>query len=208
YFLFPLLRRWFNRYGVAPLLLLSLMAMAVINLFMYRFSNTGIDPMALVIGHLPLFCLGLVLAKYKNRPMPLWLFLGACVVFVLGNFYMKAWLFSQLSVTIIFLYVYLFLKQTVKPGAGLFRKSLFFMGNLSMYVFAVNGFLRAPFLQQTAQQPAIGIKCLILAAFLLFVILVALLLRVTEKTMLRLLFKQRKQEQPLEPQASTRTSIG
>lgn len=181
YFVFPLLRKWFNRYGVLLLLFVSLVGWALINLFLYRLSATGIDPMALVIGHLPVFCFGMLLAKYKSRPMPVGIFIVACLVFLLANFYMKAWLFSRVSVIILFLYAYVFLKKTAKPGKGAFRNALLFIGNLSMYLFAVNGFLRAPFLQQTTETSSPGVKCVIFVAFLLFVFLVALLLRFTEK---------------------------
>ena len=186
YLLFPLLRKWLDRYSLLPLILLSLASWVSVYVFIFKIKSTGVNPIALVVGHLPVFCLGLVLAKYKNLAMPFWLLIGACALFYLGNLNHQAWLFSQLSVTIILLYGYIFLKAMANPGPGAFRNVLFFTGNLSMYLFAVNGFLRTPFIQQSEQYASVGIKILILVVFLLFVTLVALLLRLAEKGFLKL----------------------
>lgn len=191
YLLFPLLRKWLNRYGVLPLVVISIVCLALVNLFLYRFRSVGISPVSLVIGHLSVFCLGMVLAKHKNLPMPLWVLLSALGVLLLSNWNMKAWLFSQVSVTLVFLYFYVLLKQTIPSVSPRIKQALFFVGHLSMYLFAVNGFLRAPFLQLTEQQNSVWAKGLVLFAYLLFVTLVALLLRLAEKKFLFLLSKKR-----------------
>jgi len=194
YLIFPLLRKGFNKYGLVFLVCLSLFCLALVNLFLYRFSATGVFPIALVIGHMSVICLGLALAKYKNIPMPIWVLLVALAVLFLSNWYMKAWLFSRICVTIFFLYGYVFAKQVIHIGDGWIRKTLFFVGDLSMYLFAVNGFLRAPFLQLTEQHTNSGIKFLILVVYLSFVAGVAMLLRLTEKYVLQLLSNKRHAE--------------
>lgn len=185
YLLFPLLRRWFDRYGVWPLLLLSAGSWILQLLFTSKLNAIGWTLNTLVIGHLPVFCLGIFLAKYKNVAMPWTLFAGACVLFYLGNLYLAGWVFSQISITVIFLYGYVFLKKLVRVKSGRFRSALFFTGNLSMYLFAVNGFLRHPFIQQAQRHPSLAAKCGVLAAFLAFVVLMALLLQGAEKLLLQ-----------------------
>ena len=185
YLLFPLLRSWFTRYGILPLLILSVFSWTLQYFFTSRLNELGWTLNTLVIGHLPVFSLGIVLANYKGRSMPLWLFAGACMLFYLGNRYLEGWIFSQLTVTIIFLYVYVFLKEFIRLKRGVLRHVIFFIGNLSMYLFAVNGFLRHPFIQQVNRHPSITVKCAIVAGFLLFVTLVALLLRLAEKYFLK-----------------------
>lgn len=185
YFVFPLLRKWLNRYGIWPLAVLSVASWIVQILFTAKLNALGWSLNTLVIGHLPVFSLGLALAKYKNLPMPWWLFLGACVLFYVGNLVMPAWVFSQISITFILLYLYLFLKKRFRPGNGLFRRTLLFTGNLSMYLFAVNGFLRHPFIQQVARHSNIAVKCFILLCFLAFVVGIAILLRLAEKLFLK-----------------------
>jgi peptidoglycan/LPS O-acetylase OafA/YrhL len=189
YLLFPLLRNLFNRYGVWPLALLSALSWLLQMLFTAKLNALGWTLNTLVIGHLPVFCLGFVFAKYKNIVLPWTVFLGAGVLFYLGNLHSAAWVFSQFCVTILLLYGYVLLKKLIRPGAGVFRRLLFFVGNLSMYLFAVNGFLRHPFLQQAMRHPSVAIKWLVLLCFLLFVTVVALLLRLAETWFLRIFSK-------------------
>jgi hypothetical protein len=156
-----------------------------------------VKPVALVIGHLPVFCLGLLLARHKNQQMPLRVLIGMCVLFALSNVYKPAWFFAQICITVIFLYGYIFLKKMVPRPTGVVRNVLFFVGNLSMYLFAVNGFLRAPFLEQAEQESNISMKWVVLIVFLVFVTLVALLLRFVEKHFLRLFSKPLFQKLPV-----------
>jgi peptidoglycan/LPS O-acetylase OafA/YrhL len=194
YLVFPLLRNWFNRYGVWPLVVLSVITWVMQIFFTAEMIELGVPINTLVIGHLPVFCLGLVLAKYKDLPMPWWVLLGTGVLFYFGNLYLPAWVFSQLCVTVIILYVYLLLKAFFRPDDGFFRRTLLFIGNLSMYLFAVNGFLRHPFIQQVERHPNYAVKALIVLCFLLFVIGVALLLRLAEKYFLKAFSKPHRQQ--------------
>jgi peptidoglycan/LPS O-acetylase OafA/YrhL len=193
YLVFPLLRNWFNRYGMWPLVLLSVASWVLQIFFTAKMNALGWPLNTLVIGHLPVFCLGLVLAKYNDLLLPWWVFVAACVLFIFGNLYMPAWVFSQISITVIFLYVYLFLKRFFRPRQNIFRRVLLFTGNLSMYLFAVNGFLRHPFLLQVARHSNTGIKVAIVIGFLMFVTFVAILLRVAEKYFLKLVSPNRQQ---------------
>jgi peptidoglycan/LPS O-acetylase OafA/YrhL len=197
YLLFPLLRNLFNRYGVWPLALLSALSWLLQMLFTAKLNSLGWTLNTLVIGHLPVFCLGFVFAKYKNTALPWTVFLGAGVLFYLGNMHSAAWVFSQFCVTILLLYGYVLLKKLIRPGAGVFRRLLFFAGNLSMYLFAVNGFLRHPFLQQAMRHQSVAINWLVLLCFLLFVTVVALLLRLAETWFLKIFSKPH--AKPLHP---------
>lgn len=184
YLAFPLLRNWFNRYGPTPLILLSVSSWIVQMLFTSKLNVLGWNLNTLVIGHLPVFSLGLLLAKYQNFKISIWIFFAAVILFVLGNLYQPAWVFSQLCVTIIFLYIYRVLKKSVASSFKRIRKPVFFVGNLSMYLFAVNGFLRHPFIQQVLRHPTEAVRYGVLIAFLIFVVLVALFLRWMEKLFL------------------------
>lgn len=197
YFVFPLLRNVFNKYGILPLAILSIASWILQLFFTSKLNALGWTFNTLVIGHLPLFCLGLVLGKYRNLKMPWAVFAGACLLFYLGNLSMAGWVLSQVSITLIFLYLYRLLKKFVHPGNGAFRNVLFFVGNLSMYLFAVNGFLRHPFIQQAEQHPSVGLKCAILLGFLAFVVLVALLLRFAENLFLKTFSKPHVQPAPV-----------
>ena len=187
YLLFPLLRNLFNKYGITPLVLLSL-ASWLLQIF---FNNILIEKGWLinttVIGHIPVFALGLVLAKKEKFQMPFWLFIAACFLFYLGNISEIAWVTSRFWITIIFLYAYIFLKRFKYFHHTYIAKPILFIGAISMYIFAVNGFLRHPFVQQVLKFHDSSLKFLIALLFVCFVIGVALLLKSAEQ----LVFKVR-----------------
>ena len=186
YVLFPLLKKWFDRYGAMPFIITSLIIWVVQILFTQKLNALGWNINTTVIGHLPVFFLGFMLAKNKNQAMPLLGFIVALVVvFYAGNLNIATWVVVPVMVVALTLYAYLFLKTLLRPADNTFTRSLLFVGNLSMYIFAVNGFLRHPFIQQAERYSNVAVKCAILLGFLLFVIVMALLLRTAEKYFLK-----------------------
>ena len=181
YLIFPLLRKWYDRYGVMPLILLSLQSCVLQILFNDQLALKGWLINTTVIGHIPVFALGLILAKRKNIPMPAWAFIGCCILFYIGNLTNFAWVFSRIWITVIILYAYLFFKQFIRSGNGYAARAVLFLGNISMYMFAVNGFLRHPFVQLVLRYDNPFIKFACTVAFVLFVICIALILKTAEK---------------------------
>ena len=192
YLLFPLLRKLFARHGLKALVLLSLCSWIIQILFTDTLNRAGWTLNTTVIGHLPTFCLGLAAASQKSLRIPALLFAAACIVFYIGNMSMVAWVFSQVMVVLISLYAYLYLKNKLVVGTGFLRSFLFFTGNLSMYLFAVNGFLRHPFVHYAARLDNGFAKCAVLIAFLTLVTLAALTLQWAEKQFLKLVDRQPK----------------
>lgn len=176
YLVFPFLYKLFNKYGHFPFIILSL----VIWLVEYRFNASLIDAgwylNTLVIGHLPVIYLGMAATKmkigYSNNT---WIALVALLVFYVGNKYALWWFFANISVTVLILHVYLLVKQ-LPVEKQLLKKVVLFYGTISMYLFAVNGFLRHPFLLAILRTDSIWAKSAIALAFIIFATMVAVIL--------------------------------
>lgn len=192
YLIFPWLKKLFDRYGATPLILLSLASCLLQVFFNDPLDRQGILINTTVIGHLPIFALGFLAARYKSLPMPAWVFLLCCALFYAGNLDGAAWVFSRIWITVIILYVYVALKRVIRAREGWWARALLFTGEISMYIFAVNGFLRHPFMHQALKTDNPALRFAITAAFVLFVYGVALLLRAAERLYFRILSRDEK----------------
>lgn len=98
------------------------------------------------IGNLPVFVLGMLLAKTKfdlsTTPKYVWVL--ALILFILGQYNRYFWYLSQLAFLTLFITTY----TVVKPyfNYKTLKKTLLFTGKLSMCLFVVNGFMRTPWL--------------------------------------------------------------
>jgi hypothetical protein len=116
--------------------------------------------------------------------MPWWVFLLSCVILVGGNIYSWLWPFANLAASVILLVTIqglIGLKSRMKNGYALISA----IGVISMYLFAVHGFMRSPFIN-LANVIANPIASMVIG--LLFVIVacgVAALLMYTESAVRR-----------------------
>ena len=186
YLVFPLLRRLFDRYGAVALLLLSILSYVLQLLFNNTLIHQGLFINTTVIGHLPVFALGLILAKKNNILVRWWLFLVVLLLFYFGNNSEVGWLFTRVWFVVLMLYVYLFIKQFIPSKTNLPARLILFIGSMSMYIFVVNGFLRQPFLDAVLKTNSLIFKLLITFGFVAYVIGVALLLHAAERLYLRI----------------------
>ncbi len=132
------------------------------------------------MGNLPVFVLGMILAKtnfnFNKTSVLLWGL--ALVVFVLGQFNHYFWYLSQLSIVIVVIPLFLKLKQVVKCN----KLSIFliFTGQLSMYLFAINGVLRAPWFSLLRNTESKWLPYLFLFGHLITIYVIALIVRKME----------------------------
>ena len=146
YLLFPWLYRLIRRWKGMGFAGVCLVSYGLIFLFLKVFNlHGGFIVMQNSIGHLPEFCLGILLAfSVDKRIHWLWLIL-AVAMFCLGNVFSWAYPFTFLSLTLIAVFAYQGLKSL--PGKkGWIGNPLAYFGALSMMLFVVNGPFRAPFL--------------------------------------------------------------
>jgi peptidoglycan/LPS O-acetylase OafA/YrhL len=136
YFFWPELRKYAIRYGPRGLAILStgsLMLTYFANPLLERWS---VNLLETPIGHLPEICLGIAAARYGFRPTRR-LVLCSSIVFLLSSIDAQFWLLSFTSALIIMLGIYSRIRPFLRNRATLVE-----LGELSMSLFFVNGFVR------------------------------------------------------------------
>lgn len=146
YLLFPLLFSCIKRYGWKAFAAICVVSYTLIFLFRNVFDLFhGEILMMNAPGHLPEFCLGILLAFHKGVKIhPAWLLL-AIAIFCLGNFYAVFYPFTFLAVSVILLFAFQRLK-TLPHKKGWLADTMVYFGEISMILFAVHGFFRETFL--------------------------------------------------------------
>jgi hypothetical protein len=162
YLVYPLLSRMTGRHGVAVLAWTAMAALIVEWAFNPSLMRAGLNLNFMVIGHLPVLCLGMYAAHvttrtgggpltWTGRRTPLAV-LTAALVFAVANVDATAWLAGDVAATVLLLAVMSPLvrartgrKRFAAPIAGGVRRLLCFYGTIALPLFLVNGFLRSPF---------------------------------------------------------------
>lgn len=141
YLVFPVLVRLRTR----GLVVVSVAALAI-TIVLNETVLPGGFSYATPLGHLPEFCVGIWWARNPSARVPVWLAVGALGVFAAGNWWAAAWYLSHLSVLVLVLAgvpaVLGFCERF-----GPVEQGLEAVGEISMELFLVNGFLRAPFFE-------------------------------------------------------------
>lgn len=140
YALWPLLRRFTNRFGQRGLLALAvscLIFVAVANKFLVHWSMSLLDT---PIGHVPEFCLGIAAARFQVR-LNARIIAAAAAVLLFGSMYRIIWPLTFISALILSLALYLRVRRTLRE----FRL-LLGIGEYSMLIFLLNGILRYQFI--------------------------------------------------------------
>lgn len=136
YFFWPELRKFVQRTGPRGMAMLSagsLLLTFFANPYLERWSLNLLET---PIGHLPEICLGIAAARYGFRPTRR-LVLCSAVVFLMGSMDPQFWLLSFTSALIIMLGIYSRIRPFLRNRAALVE-----LGELSMSLFFVNGFVR------------------------------------------------------------------
>jgi len=145
YLVFPILLKAKKKWGYIALIIISIAAYIIVYLYNPWFVYEDSSLYYFFIANLPVFCLGLILASKDKIKYHYIIGLIALVIFALGNFYEQIWYFSHLMFTIIGLGLIHFVFLNSRKKSYLYKVILFY-GELSMYLFAIHGFLRTPFL--------------------------------------------------------------
>jgi peptidoglycan/LPS O-acetylase OafA/YrhL len=180
YALYPLLLKGYQKYGYKLLVFVSLFSILGEWLINPYLNSHGTNINHMVFGHLPVVCLGIVLAVQKSIKIPIEYAFLALLLFILGNFNQTIWIIADVSFTILILAVSIIafnipLKSTVLTGLFIFY------GNLSFQLFMVNGFLRSPFHNFAETHNLWWVDNLAALASLLFSTLCAFFLRKIDK---------------------------
>jgi len=132
------------------------------------------------VGNLPVFVLGIILAinafDFRKLPWAIWFL--ALGFFILGQWQVYFWYFSQLIFVLISTPIILKIKDYF--SISLIYRFLLYTGGLSMYIFAVNGVLRSPWFYLLRQNESSWFPYILLFAHLVLVYLVSIVFRKVE----------------------------
>jgi peptidoglycan/LPS O-acetylase OafA/YrhL len=175
YLIFPMLRYLINRFGNICLLVLSVASIAVAIKTQGKIG--GLNIYFTVLGHLPVFCLGMYLAQKRelNFRTPWLLTATAIIVFILGNFNQSWWHLNQVAFLIVLLAIFAAIQPHLQKS-GIVSRGLLFYGSISMPLFLVNGFTREPFISMAIEHDHWLLNLLFCLASLLFSTVVACIL--------------------------------
>jgi peptidoglycan/LPS O-acetylase OafA/YrhL len=144
YLIFPFLLNLMKKRGPLPILLIGAASYLPIIYLYPILLDQKINLYFMVLGHLPEFCVGMVIARENFNGKSLFpFFILALVVFLYGNLYYQAWFFSHLAAMILAIVFFRGLLRLVKKKSH-FEDFFFFIGKISFHIFLVNGFTREP----------------------------------------------------------------
>ena len=115
-------------------------------IFLHRFRhiNGNININYNVIGHLPVFCLGIYFASRPQFHIPSSNLIASASTFVIGCLNPAAWILADLCIIFLMLAFFDWLFRKLS-STGIAISIIGFYGGISFHLFMVNGFLRSPF---------------------------------------------------------------
>jgi peptidoglycan/LPS O-acetylase OafA/YrhL len=148
YAVFPLLNGLAVRYGSRALLAIGASALAVTYFGNPHLNRLGLEIgfFGTVIGHLPVLCLGIYFARADRLAVDRRLILAAVAIFVAGNWFEPLWYLAPVCIALLLLAT---LAQVVAWGRAwpFGKRFVAYCGAVSLPLFAVNGFIREPFVR-------------------------------------------------------------
>ena len=160
YLLFPLIFRFINKNSNKNFYISLITSGLLIYALFPITEHFNIPIFGICIGHLPEFILGIGFARYAELIINSKIFLLALIIFVASNLSIYLFPLSFISATIILLtLLYPIYNDTIcknKNGQNIISKIFFFLGTISMFMFALNGHIRfvtIPFLLNITTRP-------------------------------------------------------
>jgi hypothetical protein len=98
----------------------------------------------LVLGHIPEFSLGIFLAMKRDIKVPFWIVILALGVLIAGNISVYVWPFANLAAALLLWVAISRVVTRARHTAAWFR-TVAFIGLVSMYIFAIQGYTRWSF---------------------------------------------------------------
>lgn len=169
YILFPFLIKLKNK----TLIYLGVIIMAFVICSQTCINNLGIEYYlyGTILGHFPEILLGIIFARKGNININKYHLFSIFILFILGNVNHIFWYFSNISILILLLVGFQKLKE--KNFLTYFLKKT---GEISMYMFLINGFLRDPLIGIANSYNTWWINLILFLVFLVIVMFASLIL--------------------------------
>ena len=181
YLLFPILL-WVNKKNKYALFIIAIISFLFTIYYNSYFVSLKLSLYFNFAGNLPLFILGMLFAHKNEFKLKIVGWLLFIILFIAGQFFENLWYFSQISFIVILFPI--ILKLYNKYEHSYLSNFLIITGKLSMYMFAVNGFMRGPwmyFLKHTNNEWSMYLFALF---HIILVYLLALIVRKVEQQVL------------------------
>lgn len=153
YLLAPLIIKWANRHG--DKMLYAFIAGSMLTEFLLGpilSDRLDFNINHSILGHLDVCALGIVWARKKEFRLSIITIILAAALFIAGNFQSSLWITTGVTSLILILPILRHLGALAKKHPW-FNRYLMFTGQLSMYLFLCNGYLRRPLIEWAQQSP-------------------------------------------------------
>jgi len=145
YLFFPSLFKLFEKHKTNVLLIIGIICIVFTYLCVYGLMpNVGIYVFMNAPGYLPVFILGMWLARNPGKKISVVMTILSLIIFVLGNFYKAFFPLTFLSIGFLTISL-VFLFRKGKNHTEKTSRVFVFLGEISMIIFVANGVLRDPF---------------------------------------------------------------
>lgn len=144
YAVFPLLNRLAAQNGPGSLVAVGVGGLAITVIANPYLTSHGLNVYVTVLGHLPVLCLGIYMARADKLSVDHRLVLAAAVTFVLGNWFEPLWYLAPISATLLLIASVPRLIERLRTWPLAWR-CVRYCGVVSLPLFAIHGMLRQPF---------------------------------------------------------------
>lgn len=144
YLLFPVLIKVCLRYGIRWLLFIGFVAFTLTQIYANFDNLYPVNIRETFIGQMPVFILGIWFGFDCKRHISWYVVLALFVVFGIGCYFPLLWPLTHLCIAILLVIIgktFSLIAFKIKPLAS----ALVFIGSISVYLFAIHGFMRWPF---------------------------------------------------------------
>lgn len=170
YIIFPFMLYIYKKYKNAGLITLSVLGLFLTALLQ---PMVNIPIPGTVLTHLPELSIGIFLANQRSFTINYLMILTLIIVFILSNFYYYFWLLSYSSALILLLIIF---QKIAQKSNKAFTQYILFVGSISMYIFYINGFMRAPWVGYAKYFDSWYINIFICLIFIAIVMLTSFLM--------------------------------
>ena len=181
YLVVPLIWRAVQKYGdrfLYLLLIVGWVLQSVLGHILYTRFDLNVNHT--ILGHLGICAMGIWFARQQKVNIPWWLITLSAVLFIGGNFYYALWIPSRVML-LLFMLPLLRSVCLYLASYSCCRKVLMLLGQLSVYLFLCNGYLRRPLVEWAKRESDWWVSLWTCLVFMLIVTIWALLLRAFER---------------------------
>lgn len=173
YILFPFIYKMMEKYGLKAFLIICVFSYSIIYLSVYGiFSPNNVFILQNFPGHLPEFCLGILLAQRREVEIKWIYFPLSVVVFFAGAFLKPLFPFAFIAFSFMVFCLYQMSAQRSDNNGFLGRLFAYF-GGISMLLFATHSNIRWTFVVLTQKHDNAAMTLLIAVAFVASAVLIA-----------------------------------